>query len=123
MRSPTGQQQNRRASAQNDRDPTQSQQEVPASSQAPQQISQIISVCINQRLLGTHASGVLRCQSTPEACVPCSNLKSILARAFPAKYFDRVFVPGSRFAAWPPNAQKAFTSQDLASHFVRGFAA
>ena len=68
MRSPTGQQQNRRAGAQQDSDTAQSQQEVPASSQAPQQISQIISVCINQ------------------------SLKSILARAFSSQ----IFWPGFR---------------------------
>src|SRR6185436_10348028 len=51
MRSPTAQQQNRGTGAQNDRDPAQSQKQVPASSQAPQQIPQIISVCIDQCLL------------------------------------------------------------------------
>jgi hypothetical protein len=71
MRSPTGQQQNRCAGAQNDRDPAQSQQQVPASSQPPQQIPQIISIRINQ----------------------CP--KSILARAFSAKYFRRLFGAGS----------------------------
>jgi hypothetical protein len=44
MRSPTGQQQNRCAGAQNDRDTAQSQQEVPASSQPPQQVSEIVSI-------------------------------------------------------------------------------
>jgi hypothetical protein len=75
MRSPTGQQQDRCAGAQKDSDPAQSQQQVPASSQAPQQIPQIISICINQ----------------------CP--KSILARAFSAKYFSRGFVLRSQVSA------------------------
>jgi hypothetical protein len=98
MRSPTGQQQNRRTGAQSDRDPAQSQQQVPASSQAPQQISQIISVGINQRL------------------------KSILARAFIAKYFGRVFVRGSRVSALPRDVRKGSAFPALCSFYFGGYA-